>query len=256
MGQRIQELRKRESLSQEALGEALGVSRQAISKWEGDLTIPELDKLIAMSRLFGVSLDQLLLGKASGEKPPEEDRARSPRDRRLIRLLAGLCAALLVVSMGSLVGTLYFRHQLLTILNPPAAPTCPVEALEYAVRPNGEDMTYDLALALTGGEALKGWDVKLSVATLLGRDKKRVAHEQPEVTFKDGSYSLVLEGLPFGYHRQVVVVLEYEKGDLSGAQDLLILEPYGPGAVWEAAYSAQLCGYAPTENPALLGSGS
>lgn len=60
LGQRIQELRKQASLSQEGLGEALGVSRQAVSKWEGDNGIPELDTLIAMSRLFGVTLGQLL----------------------------------------------------------------------------------------------------------------------------------------------------------------------------------------------------
>lgn len=60
LGQRIQTLRKEAGLSQEALGEALGVSRQAVSKWEGDGGVPELDTLIAMSRLFGVSLGQLL----------------------------------------------------------------------------------------------------------------------------------------------------------------------------------------------------
>ena len=50
LGQRIQELRKGLRLSQEELGERMGVSRQAISKWEGDQAIPELDKLIALSR--------------------------------------------------------------------------------------------------------------------------------------------------------------------------------------------------------------
>ena len=60
LGQRIQELRKQQRLSQEALGEALGVSRQAVSKWEGDNGIPELDTLIAMSRQFRVTVGQLL----------------------------------------------------------------------------------------------------------------------------------------------------------------------------------------------------
>ena len=59
LGQRIQELRKEQGLSQEALGEKLGVSRQAISKWEGDGAVPEVDKLIALSRLFGLSLNEL-----------------------------------------------------------------------------------------------------------------------------------------------------------------------------------------------------
>ncbi|MBR5284582.1 MAG: helix-turn-helix domain-containing protein [Clostridia bacterium] len=60
LGQHIQSLRKKAGLSQEALGEALGVSRQAVSKWEADAAVPELDTLIAMSRLFGISLGQLL----------------------------------------------------------------------------------------------------------------------------------------------------------------------------------------------------
>lgn len=60
LGQRIQELRKKRGMSQESLGDALGVSRQAVSKWEGDNGIPELDTLIAMSRLFEVTVGQLL----------------------------------------------------------------------------------------------------------------------------------------------------------------------------------------------------
>ena len=60
LGQRIAAERKKLGLSQEALGEKMGVSRQAISKWEADGAVPEIDKLIAMSRLFGVSLGWLL----------------------------------------------------------------------------------------------------------------------------------------------------------------------------------------------------
>lgn len=60
LGQRIQELRKQRGMSQESLGDTLGVSRQAVSKWEGDNGIPELDTLIAMSRLFQITVGQLL----------------------------------------------------------------------------------------------------------------------------------------------------------------------------------------------------
>lgn len=60
MGQRISEQRKKLGLSQEALGEQTGVSRQAISKWEADAAVPEIDKLIALSKLFGVSVGWLL----------------------------------------------------------------------------------------------------------------------------------------------------------------------------------------------------
>ena len=60
LGQRIAAERKKLGLSQEALGDKMGVSRQAISKWESDGAVPEIDKLIAMSKLFGVTLGWLL----------------------------------------------------------------------------------------------------------------------------------------------------------------------------------------------------
>ena len=52
LGQRIQEHRTRLGLSQEGLGEKLGVSRQAVSRWEADGAVPDTDKLIALSKLF------------------------------------------------------------------------------------------------------------------------------------------------------------------------------------------------------------
>ena len=60
IGQRIAQKRKELGLSQEALGERLGVSRQAIYKWESDSALPEIEKLIALSRLFGISIGALL----------------------------------------------------------------------------------------------------------------------------------------------------------------------------------------------------
>ena len=57
LGQRIVLKRNELGLSQSALGEQLGVSRQSVFKWESDAAIPEIDKLIGLSRLFGVSLD-------------------------------------------------------------------------------------------------------------------------------------------------------------------------------------------------------
>ena len=74
IGQRIAEKRRERGLSQEALGEALGVTRQSISKWEGDGSLPEIDKLITMSRLFGVSVGWLL-GEEAEEQREEIGRA-------------------------------------------------------------------------------------------------------------------------------------------------------------------------------------
>lgn len=72
IGQRISALRKQRALSQEELGEKLGVSRQSISKWESDASLPEIEKLIALSRLFGVSVGYLL---GVEDAPDAEEKA-------------------------------------------------------------------------------------------------------------------------------------------------------------------------------------
>ena len=60
LAEKIQLLRKKSGYSQEILAEKCGVSRQAISKWEADIALPETDKLILLSNLFYVSIDILL----------------------------------------------------------------------------------------------------------------------------------------------------------------------------------------------------
>lgn len=60
LGDKLSKLRKENNYTQEQLAEILGVSRQAISKWESNVTYPETNKLIRMSELFDCSLDYLL----------------------------------------------------------------------------------------------------------------------------------------------------------------------------------------------------
>ncbi len=60
VGQRIAQERKEQGLSQEALEDRLGVSRQSIYKWESNTALLEVEKLIALSKLFGVSAGWLL----------------------------------------------------------------------------------------------------------------------------------------------------------------------------------------------------
>ena len=83
LGQRIQELRKQQNLSQEELGTRLGVSRQAVSRWEMDGAVPDVDKLIAMSKLFSVTLNDLL-GVESPAAVPAETAADSPAPQIVI----------------------------------------------------------------------------------------------------------------------------------------------------------------------------
>lgn len=60
LGEKIYKLRTEIGLSQETFGDKLGVSRQSVSKWETDQSLPELEKIIALSEFFGVSTDYLL----------------------------------------------------------------------------------------------------------------------------------------------------------------------------------------------------
>ena len=60
LAEKLYELRKKNGLSQEQLAEQLGVSRQAVSKWESGQSVPESDKMISISNYFHVSLDYLM----------------------------------------------------------------------------------------------------------------------------------------------------------------------------------------------------
>lgn len=68
LSEKILTLRKNAKLSQEQLAEKLGVSRQAISKWELGTSLPEIDKLILMSEFFNVSIDYLVKEQIEDEQ--------------------------------------------------------------------------------------------------------------------------------------------------------------------------------------------
>lgn len=74
-GEKIAVLRREHKLSQEALGEKLGLSRQAVSKWEADQAVPTMDNLMELSRLFGVPVDTLLRPDAPFPAPPAEENS-------------------------------------------------------------------------------------------------------------------------------------------------------------------------------------
>jgi transcriptional regulator with XRE-family HTH domain len=81
-GQKLLSLRKEKGLSQEELGGQLKVSRQTVSKWELGETTPEMDKLILISELFTISLDELIKGKgASDVNSKDEDTSEAKLDK-------------------------------------------------------------------------------------------------------------------------------------------------------------------------------
>lgn len=106
LGARLQALRRQANLSQQELAERLHVSRQSISKWELGTAKPDLDNMIRLSELFGVSLDELVLGKTQNRQeipqysaqPVENAKAKPKETNALVSACrcavscAGSCA--------------------------------------------------------------------------------------------------------------------------------------------------------------------
>jgi len=68
---RIQHLRKLKGISQEELADKIGVSRQSVSKWESEQSVPDMDKIIRMSDFFAVTTDYILKGIESKKQASE-----------------------------------------------------------------------------------------------------------------------------------------------------------------------------------------
>lgn len=83
--QKLAGLRRRRGLSQEQLADALGVTRQSVSKWEGGTAMPELAKLVALSELFDVSVDYLVKDYLQEPETVGADREEQTQAERLER---------------------------------------------------------------------------------------------------------------------------------------------------------------------------
>ena len=102
----IYQLRTARNMSQLELAEALEVSRQSISKWETGAAVPELDKLVKLSDVFGITLDELVRGAAEPGEPKEEKEnvsqptviiERKGMEPHRIVALALLCTSLVLM---------------------------------------------------------------------------------------------------------------------------------------------------------------
>ena len=117
--EKLYELRRAAGLSQEELAERLNVSRQAVSKWENGAAQPELSKLVELSRLYGVSVDELLSleeaekgdAKAASSveaSTPAQETLAAPKKVRRQKLLLGAAAVCLALAVGL---ALYNNHR-------------------------------------------------------------------------------------------------------------------------------------------------
>lgn len=75
---RLQQLRKENGYSQEVLAEKLGISRQSVSKWERAESSPEIDNLMALSKIYGLTIDELL--DVSGDKVIVKNTGKKEHD--------------------------------------------------------------------------------------------------------------------------------------------------------------------------------
>ena len=111
LGERLYQLRKARNLSQGEVADALGVSRQSVSKWENNTSVPELDKLVKLGELFGLTLDELVKGEAA---PAPAGRLERPRPASGPAGGRRIAAIALLVCGG--VGSLLFCTTLLIYL--------------------------------------------------------------------------------------------------------------------------------------------
>lgn len=89
IGQRIAKLRKQHGMSQENLAEKIGVSSQAVSKWENDASCPDISLLPQLAKLLGVTVDELLTGNSNEVKLlPAEQRKSLDELTLRIRILS------------------------------------------------------------------------------------------------------------------------------------------------------------------------
>lgn len=126
LADRLVTLRKENKLSQEALAEKLGLSRQAISKWERAEASPDTDNLIALAELYGISLDSLLgndnvseektenVEAPKTEEPPKEARKNVEKFKKLLSYAPVIFLA--VVAIYIVCGMLFHLWSILWVL--------------------------------------------------------------------------------------------------------------------------------------------
>lgn len=270
LGRRIQEGRRAAGLSQEALGERLGVSRQAVSKWEADGAVPELENLIAMSRMFGVTVGVLLgveepvplsereLAAAETVAAQYEAARRRTAGRRKLAALAGgglLCALLLAggVSLWNQLGDMERR------LDQLQAQVNSAQGHIYVQTPTAGGEESDSLLA-DHGSAVTGFDPDGETVTLrvTAQPRERTAGTTAQFTARlsDGrqfTVGGVLEGDLYAAEdwtvpmdREIRLSVSLTEGETIRTASLETLEDCGPDCfrlkvedcVWYASWSS------------------
>ncbi len=102
IGEKIYTLRTKTGMTQEQLAEKMGVSRQAISKWESDVSVPELNKLKSLANLFQVTLDELM-----GQETKEENVEKVDKSKESVKVLTfaqiGQAVAIILLGIATII---------------------------------------------------------------------------------------------------------------------------------------------------------
>ena len=99
IGTRIIDLRKASNMSQETLAEQIGVSRQAISKWERGEANPDIYKVMALAKIFNLSLDELIYGKNTGESVKNKTEVIGSKIKAKAEKLLLIGVAIILISV-------------------------------------------------------------------------------------------------------------------------------------------------------------
>ena len=99
LADRIQQLRKRKGISQEELADRIGVSRQAVSKWESGQTSPDLEKIVLLSDYFEVTTDYLLKGVSPTPAQTEPDQTASVQSAPGVQIFTMAGSALNLIGL-------------------------------------------------------------------------------------------------------------------------------------------------------------
>ncbi len=114
LGRRIQALRKEQGLTQEALAERMGVTAQAVSKWENDLSCPDIMSLPALAGHLHTTVDTLLTGKSSAESSPSVP-AKRPEELIVRMAITAEDGTRITINLPFTVFRLASLHSLLTV---------------------------------------------------------------------------------------------------------------------------------------------
>lgn len=110
IAERLQELRKKAGYSQEQVAEMLGISRQAISKWESGQGNPEIDNVVKLTEIYNVSADYILLGRENNISVSEPEKKTMSKEARVALAVISVIAAtalvtvLFIIALGTYAG--------------------------------------------------------------------------------------------------------------------------------------------------------